>query len=87
MRNVNKIRITKAQAVRAVRTPSKGSGDDVQEDFSTELGTVMTLMVLSALPETNNVDVGLNFTVVGGNSCDFRIVTRGYITDQNLGAF
>lgn len=41
-------------------------------------GTVTTRMVLSALPETKRLDAVLNRRVVGGKSCAFSIVTRGY---------
>ena len=33
--------------------------------------------VLSALPDTTSVDVGLNFNVVGGKSWALRMVTTG----------
>lgn len=38
----------------------------------------MTRTVLSALPEMSNLDVGLNFNTVGGNSCDLRILKSGW---------
>ena len=37
----------------------------------------MSLTVLSALPDTSNLDVGLNFKTVGGNSCDFNMLKSG----------
>lgn len=40
-------------------------------------GTLMILMLLSALPETRRLVAGLNFNVVGGKSCALRIVRRG----------
>jgi len=40
-------------------------------------GTLIILTLLSALPETRRVDVGLKRRVVGGNSCALRIVRRG----------
>jgi len=42
-----------------------------------ESGTDTTRILLSALPETRSVDDGLKCRVVGGNSCTFRIVSRG----------
>lgn len=72
------MRISKPQATQAVRRLSRDCSHNVQ-DFSTESGTLMTRIELSALADTNSRDVGLNLMVVGGNSCAFRIVTRGYI--------
>lgn len=40
-------------------------------------GTLTTRTVLSALPDTTSVDVGLNFNVVGGKSWALRMVTTG----------
>ena len=34
-------------------------------------------MVLSALPDTSSVEEGLKRSVVGGNSCAFKIVKTG----------
>ena len=40
-------------------------------------GTLITLTLLSALPEISRLEVGLKRSVVGGNSWAFRIVKRG----------
>lgn len=40
-------------------------------------GIAMSLTVLSALPDTSSVEVGLNFKTVGGNSCDFKMLKSG----------
>src|SRR5260221_14179079 len=42
-----------------------------------EEGTTITRTLASALPDTSNVEGGLNCNVVGGNSCAFRIVSIG----------
>lgn len=43
-----------------------------------DCGIVTTRTVLSTLPETRRVEVGLKRTAVGGKSCAFKIVKSGY---------
>jgi hypothetical protein len=40
-------------------------------------GTLITLTLLSALPEMSRLEVGLKRSVVGGKSWAFNIVSRG----------
>ena len=56
--------------------PSENGKDHVHCPPTSE-GTLITLTLLSALPDTSKVEVGLNRIVVGGKSCALRIVTRG----------
>lgn len=65
------------------RTECESSTDDANNQLKHAQapdrfsGTVMTRTVLSALPEMSRLAEGLNRSVVGGNSCAFRMVSSG----------